>query len=99
MIGHLRLAGQCSPTDERLSDRIHTSTTFAIREALGSVARTRTQTAFCASTFPKAPTSAGTPSANLMRLLRPSTADLERLLNGRRRPRLSTGCYPWHAKP
>src|SRR3954452_17006849 len=56
--------------------------------APGSVARTRTPTGCCASTFQRAPTSARTARTILRPWRSPSTAGRERLLAGERLPRL-----------
>ena len=72
--------------------------TSAIRKARGSVAPTRTPTACCASIFPKAPTSAGTPHTNSTRLPQPSTAGPARHLDGKPLPRHSMNYYPWFSK-
>jgi IS30 family transposase len=53
----------------------------------GSAAPTRTPMACCASTSPRAPTSAGIPQPTSPRLPRPSTADLARPSAGRPPPR------------
>ncbi len=52
----------------------------------------------CASTFPRAPISAGTPSTSWMRLRPPSTADRAKRLDGRRLQRHSKKDYPWPNK-
>src|SRR6478609_5910148 len=67
--------------------------TSAILTAHGSAAPTRTPMGCCASTFPKAPTSACTAPRRLQPWQPPSTPVPERRLHGKHLPRHLISCF------
>src|SRR6478736_6752845 len=67
--------------------------TSAILTAHGSAAPTRIQMGCCASTFPKAPTSACTAPRRLQPWQPPSTPVPERRLHGKHLPRHLISCF------
>src|SRR6476646_1466296 len=67
--------------------------TSAILTAHGSAAATRTPMGCCASTFPKAPTSACTAPRRLQPWQPPSTPVPERRLHGKHLPRRLISCF------